>query len=50
MYATVHNNHYRKVIEQPRDFYTFNTLHIAHSEAFSKTLFLLRQIVALASL
>ena len=45
MCATV-NNHCRKVIERQHDFYTFN----ACSEAFSKTLFLLRQIPALSSL
>ena len=28
MHATVHNNHYRKVIERTRDVYAFNSLHI----------------------
>ena len=28
MYATIRNNHYRKVIEQFRHFYTFHVWHI----------------------
>ena len=34
MYVTVCSNHYRKVTEQPRDFYAFNMLHITIQRGF----------------
>ena len=52
MYATVCNNHYRKVIERRLDFYALNVLRITDVQRgfFEDALSFLRQIPALASL